>query len=322
MTNLEEMHYYPFGMLMEGLTVSVSSNKYMFNKIERNEEFGLNLDLAFFRSFDPAIGRWWQVDPRPNVSLSPYCGLEDNPISLSDHLGDTTRVYTTHGKYVGTINDSKENQEHFVSLLKKGVKDQRRLIKEANKSDKTADAAATIVRRGSKYFIGSKTRNDLSKISTKSVSENKERLYALSYTSNDKELRATDLTSEVSNRSNEHLDGSESAAAIQSFIENSNSNLIGWGHIHPAKRNENNTNYSMSGIHGPSYPGDFNSFGITNVIDGGIGNNPSILATRYGYIIYTTGDPSLDPKTYEGGPSPAVYNFSGKKIYNLSGDEN
>ena len=61
MTNLEEMHYYPFGMLLEGLTASGSSNKYMFNKIERNEEFGLNLDLAIFRGFDPAIGRWWQV---------------------------------------------------------------------------------------------------------------------------------------------------------------------------------------------------------------------------------------------------------------------
>ncbi|MCW5921701.1 MAG: hypothetical protein KIS77_05110 [Saprospiraceae bacterium] len=324
-TFLEEMHYYPFGMLMEGIgtVATINPNKYRFNGIEQNEELGLNLGLAFYRSYDTALGRWWQVDPKPNFSTSCYSGLANNPLSLSDPLGDTTRVYTTHGKYVGTINDSEENQEHFVSLKRKGVREQKRLIKEANKSKETANKAATVVRGGSKYFIGANTRKDLNKISSVSASEKKERLFALSYTSSNKELRATDLTSKISDRSSEHLNSSQAEAAVTSLIkDNSNLSIIGFGHTHPQERNDKNSNFDMPGLHSPSYPGDYNSLGIVNPIDGGVGNNPSILATRYGYVIYTTADPSYSPDTYEGGPSPAIYNFSGKKIFNLSDDEN
>jgi RHS repeat-associated protein len=38
-------------------------NKYQFNGIELNDDFGLNLNLTDFRPYDPAAGRWSQVDP-------------------------------------------------------------------------------------------------------------------------------------------------------------------------------------------------------------------------------------------------------------------
>ena len=68
-------------------------NDYLFNGIERNNDFGLNWDIAFFRSYDPAIGRWTQIDPKYNTSISAYSGFGNNPILLADPLGDTTRVY-------------------------------------------------------------------------------------------------------------------------------------------------------------------------------------------------------------------------------------
>ncbi|MCW5921684.1 MAG: hypothetical protein KIS77_05025 [Saprospiraceae bacterium] len=92
-TFLEEMHYYPFGMLMEGIgtVATINPNKYRFNGIEQNEELGLNLGLAFYRSYDATLGRWWQVDPKHTPGQSVYNMVNNNPLRYSDFLGDTLR---------------------------------------------------------------------------------------------------------------------------------------------------------------------------------------------------------------------------------------
>jgi len=79
-------------MEMEGAwTAQVGTeNKYQYNGIERNEDFGLNADLAFFRSYEPALGRWWQIDPKGEsmYSMSLYSGMMNNPIRFNDPRGD------------------------------------------------------------------------------------------------------------------------------------------------------------------------------------------------------------------------------------------
>ena len=93
---LQENHYYPFGMQMKGSWMENPGreSKYLFNGIERNEDLGLNWDLATFRSYDPAIGRWMQVDPRAEkyYGITPYNGMGNNPISIADPAGDTLRA--------------------------------------------------------------------------------------------------------------------------------------------------------------------------------------------------------------------------------------
>jgi len=81
-------------MAMEGDWVNnpVKVNRYQFNGIERNEDLGLNWDLAEFRGYDAAIGRWLQVDPILKFSESPFAGFANNPIAFMDPLGaDTLR---------------------------------------------------------------------------------------------------------------------------------------------------------------------------------------------------------------------------------------
>lgn len=85
---VQENEYYPFGMEFEE-----EENKYAYKKngIERNDEFGLNIDQAFFRNYDASYCRWWQVDTKPNANLSVYSGFGNNPVRFSDVLGDTIK---------------------------------------------------------------------------------------------------------------------------------------------------------------------------------------------------------------------------------------
>ncbi len=79
--------YYPFGMENSAIGTGSSGLDYRYNGMERNEELGL--DLAPFRSYDPAIGRWMQIDPMAEAmpGLTPYRFGFNNPISFADPSG-------------------------------------------------------------------------------------------------------------------------------------------------------------------------------------------------------------------------------------------
>ena len=74
-------------------------NKSKYNGIEQNNDFDLNMYDAYFRNLDPQIGRFWQIDPKPNLDMSPYSSMGNNPILLSDPLGDTTRIMIAEQYY-------------------------------------------------------------------------------------------------------------------------------------------------------------------------------------------------------------------------------
>ncbi|NIG52803.1 RHS repeat domain-containing protein [Chitinophaga sp. Cy-1792] len=94
--------YYPFGMQMPGRTYNTGKYRYGFNGQEKSDEIkgDGNSYTAQFWEYDPRIGRRWNRDPKPNISLSQYSTFNNNPVLLSDALGDSSvwdnRGYAIH----------------------------------------------------------------------------------------------------------------------------------------------------------------------------------------------------------------------------------
>ena len=107
---LQENHYYPFGMKhnnygvletdyqpdeitgqMYAVIEPVATNKfkYKYNGKELQDELNLNLYDYGARNYDPAIGRWMNMDPLAETSrrYSPYTYALNNPVLFIDPDG-------------------------------------------------------------------------------------------------------------------------------------------------------------------------------------------------------------------------------------------
>lgn len=107
LTILEENNYYPFGLKHrnyntthndyfmqdgEGLTIDACTDcnyKYKYNGKEYQDELGLNMYDYGARNYDPALGRWMNMDPLAETSrrFSPYTNALNNPVFFIDPDG-------------------------------------------------------------------------------------------------------------------------------------------------------------------------------------------------------------------------------------------
>ncbi|WP_241448749.1 DUF6443 domain-containing protein [Aquimarina pacifica] len=91
LTIVEEKNYYPFGLEHKGYnnTIVGQEHPYKYNGKEHNQELGLDWYDFGARNYDPALGRWMNLDPLAEQMRrhSPYNYAFDNPIYFIDPDG-------------------------------------------------------------------------------------------------------------------------------------------------------------------------------------------------------------------------------------------
>ncbi len=193
LTVLNESHYYPFGLKHEkynteeyefvnGIPTGVvlapltggSSYKYKYNGKELQDELGLNMYDYGARNYDPAIGRWMNIDPLAEqfASLSPYVYAANNPVVFIDPDGMAYDVFGNEegGGVIGSLiessatqrsadsdnedKDEKNREEPPINLFSKDeTKQMLNVFYEANKNHKKGDLVFSVFGHGGYSFI-------------------------------------------------------------------------------------------------------------------------------------------------------------------------
>jgi RHS repeat-associated protein len=161
-THLEDMHYYPFGMLMEGMGTNSPTNDYAYNGKELNEDFGLNLSDYGARWYDASLGRWWSLDPMGEkyYSLSSFSYTNNNPLRYIDFFGMAiiNGYQVTRDAAQQRLDKAQKKSSEYEGGEKSEIK---KLQKEERRAQRSYD------RINAKYESVENTITDLKKYNTK-----------------------------------------------------------------------------------------------------------------------------------------------------------
>lgn len=122
---LEENHYYPFGLIHNGYNNFAAKNnasyKYKYNGKELQNELGLNMYDYGARNYDPALGRWMNIDPLAEkyFGVTPYNYVCNNPINAIDPDGMDIFLLTESGKTILALKE-KNKKEDTLYAVKNG----------------------------------------------------------------------------------------------------------------------------------------------------------------------------------------------------------
>jgi RHS repeat-associated protein len=111
--------YYPFGMVSSTYTNGSTTNKYLYNGKELQDELELDWYDYGARFYDPQIGRWHVVDPaieNDHFEHSPYNYVYNNPIRLLDLYGCDSITVNNEGV---VINRTKMDGDHKLYYVNK-----------------------------------------------------------------------------------------------------------------------------------------------------------------------------------------------------------
>ncbi|MFH6959388.1 DUF6443 domain-containing protein [Flavobacterium aquidurense] len=135
---IEENNYYPFGLKHKGYNDYLPiANKYKYNGKELQDELGLNFYDYGARNYDPALGRWMNIDPYAEVAddETPYQYVHNNPVIYIDPKGlvgemsDNNRFETKYTDRRGNVLlDTNDGSDDVIVVPDSQLKDFKNLI--------------------------------------------------------------------------------------------------------------------------------------------------------------------------------------------------
>jgi hypothetical protein len=116
---LSAQDYYPFGMGIDARSfTAVTANLYRYgmNGQEKTDEITAGHYTAMYWEYDSRIARRWNVDPKPNTTISNYAAFANSPLLFSDSKGDTISPksdWSKNNKSISTL-QSMTDMAHFI----------------------------------------------------------------------------------------------------------------------------------------------------------------------------------------------------------------
>jgi RHS repeat-associated protein len=173
---VQQDDYYPFGLVYNSYSRENSvKNRHLYNQgtgdkkfnTERVTDLGLNIDLTKYRVYDPAIGRWWQVDPKTDdlYDWTPYNYAFNNPILYSDPEGDIPPLVWGILAVVSLVLDAEFAEAPGTDqspAAQQRAQENREYLRNVNESVKTVVNPRNIVRKVVSQPIRNGIKKDLS----------------------------------------------------------------------------------------------------------------------------------------------------------------
>lgn len=139
---VEENNYYPFGLKHKGYNDSGISplgndvaQKWKYQGQELVEDLGLDTFEFKYRMHDPAIGRFWQVDPlAEDYVYNGVYNFAENRVIDSAELEGLERIYAADGKFINQAGNSQE-----IRVLNNKAGDVQGLIGIVNNPDSSPE---------------------------------------------------------------------------------------------------------------------------------------------------------------------------------------